>query len=142
MTDLSPSTTNLLLSISSFSGGKLTHRKDLGMLIEIARRQKKDATLDELSFLAKFVSRAYGIMQRIGKDGEGYDRIAKQFSSNMENASGLAKSLLEGAPADVREYFTTTYFALTTTSMRNLLDLFYDLSWYKNWLIDHPATQR
>lgn len=139
---LSPSTSKLLTSIDSFSGSKLVHREDLGKLIELAARQTKESTLDELSFFAKFISRAYTIMKRIGKEGEGYDRIEEQFNDTLEKAITLARALLEGAPVDVQRHFTVTYFGMTTTSLTNLLDLFYDLSWYKNWLIDHPEMRQ
>ena len=136
------STTDLLATLDTFSGSKLTHRDDLGLLIETARKHSLNKSLEELSFLAKFVSRAYGIMKRIGMHGEGYDTVAKEFSVNLENAKGLLRKLLSGTPIDVRRRFDETYLAMTATSVQNLLDLLYDLSWYKNWLIDHRPDRR
>jgi hypothetical protein len=139
---LSPATTSLLTSINSFSGGKLTRGDDLGVLIETATSHAKRDTLDELSFLAKFVSRIYGIMQRIGKDGEGYQRVAEQFTLNLEKATALVRLLIGSSPTEIQRHFNATYFVTTTTALQNLLNLFYDLSWYKNWRLDHPDEER
>lgn len=138
---LSPVSTRLLESLDAFSGNKLTRRDDLGVLIELALSHSRTATLEELSFLAKFISKAYGIMKRIGKDGEGYEPVAKEFEANLEKARTLATQLLTAAPADTRQRFEETYLGLNPTSFQNLLDLFYDLSWYKNRLIDNPQKQ-
>ncbi len=135
---LTSSTENLLASLDAFSGNKLTRRTDLGLLLETAFQHKEESLLHELSFLAKFVSKSYGIMARIGKDGEGYESVAKEFSQNLEKATGLTRVLIMKAPPSVQEEFSTAYFATTPSSLQNLLDLYYDLSWYKNWLIDHP----
>jgi len=134
----SSSTESLLASLDAFSGNKLTRRTDLGLLLETAFQHRQESLLHELSFLAKFVSKAYGIMTRIGKDGEGYESVAIEFSRNLEKATALTRTLIEKAPSHLQEEFATTYFAMTSASLQNLLDLFYDLGWYKNWLIDHP----
>ena len=132
------STESLLASLDAFSGNKLTRRADLGILLENALHHGQEPMLHDLSFLAKFLSRAYGIMKRIGKDGEGYESVAKEFGQNLEKATALTRSLIEKAPPHIQKESSTTYLAMTAASLQNLLDLFYDLSWYKNWLIDHP----
>ena len=133
-----PSTENLLSSLDALSGNKLTRRADLGVLLECALKHQEKSALHELCFLAKFISKAHAIMTRIGKDGEGYEKVLNEFKANLEKATSLARTLIGQAPTHIQEEFATTYFAMTPTSFQNLLDLFYDLSWYKNWLIDHP----
>lgn len=135
---LDPSTSTLLAALETFSQHKLTRRNDLGTLIELAFRHDKRTLLDDLSFLAKFVSRSHGIMKRIGRDGEGYDKLSHQFGENLERATTLLRTLVKEAPEDVKSQFASTYFTMTQDAMQNLLALFYDLSWYKNWRIDHP----
>ena len=135
---LDPSTENLLTSLDAFSGNKLTRRKDLGLLLETAFQHREESLLRELSFVAKFVSKAHGIMIRIGKDAEGYQSMAKEFSENLEKATALTRTLIKKAPSHVQEEFASTYLAMTPASLQSLLNLFYDLSWYKNWLIDQP----
>jgi hypothetical protein len=134
---LSPETSSLLIRLRSFSGNRLTREQDLGSLLELGSASDRTAILEDLSFLAKFLSRTHGIMQRIGVKGEGYDALAREFQDSLQRASGLIRQLLEVAPAEVRQKMAATYLGLSHECLGNLLALLYDLSWYKNWLIDH-----
>lgn len=129
-------TGEFLRALDLFSGGKLTRAEDLGLLIDLSKKAGTDDVLAELCFVAKFLSRTRAIMLRIGPDGEGYDKLAKEFGANMEKAQALMEVLLAGAPQNVQSRFRTTYLAMTQPAMENLMALYYDLSWYKNWLID------
>ena len=132
----SAATSDLLDTLEELSQGKLSRRDDLGTLIELATRHDQMPVLDDLSFLAKFVSKTYGIMARIGKEGQGYDGLQREFAASLENAGQKIRSLIAGAPEGEREPFLLRYLSPTPDALRNLLALCYDLSWYKNWLID------
>jgi hypothetical protein len=135
---LSVSTSTLLDALVSFSGGKLTRRDDLGALIELSARQDRIAVLEDLCFLAKFLSKTYGIINRIDQNGDAFDRLSREFSYNLQKASSLVQTLVSDAPKEVQERFARTYLSLEAGTLRDFLALCYDLSWYKNWLIDHP----
>jgi hypothetical protein len=107
---VSPSTSALVDALDAFSQHKLTRKSDLGILLELATRPDAKATLEQLSFTAKFISRTFGIMGR---------------------------SLLQQAPPGTQEHFASTYYAPSPEALEHHLALLYDLSWYKNWLIDH-----
>lgn len=132
----SDATEEFLRMLQRFSGGKLTRTQDLGTLIELGRREGMDNILSELSFVAKFLSRTHGLMARIGREGEGYDKLAQEFGSGMERARVLVEALVAAAPDVVRQHFHATYLSMTQPGVQNLMALYYDLSWYKNWLID------
>ena len=134
---LSTSTRELLEAVEALSANTLKRRNDLGILIGLAERNDARHTLDDLAFSAKFVVNVHGIMKRIGPGGEGYDKLGAEFSVHIEKATGLTGSLLASAPSSVQEQFAEAYFALTPAGLQNLLALFHDLAWYKNWLIDH-----
>lgn len=136
---LSASTSGLLSALDDFSRHRLTRQEDLGILLELAFRRQLAGALGELAFSAKFVSRTHGIMKRIGKDGAGYVALEKQFGEQLEAATGLVRMLTADAPEGTRDRFAREYFSLTPDALGNLLALFYDLSWYKNWLIDHET---
>jgi hypothetical protein len=138
---LSDSTQSFLAVLDTFSGNKLTRREDLGVLIELATLHRHDKELDELSFLAKFLSNVYAIMKKIGPGAQGYDKLVAQFQDNLPRAGALTLNLVEKSPQDVRDRFNSTYLAMTQDGMNNLLALLYDLSWYKNWCIDHPSMR-
>ncbi len=134
---LSPSTSTLVDSLDAFSQHKLTRKNDLGVLVELARISNAKQTLDELSFTAKFISRTFGIMRRIGAQDAAYDGLSRQFAGQLEKAEALGRSLLEHAPAGTGEQFASTYYARSPEALERHLALLYDLSWYKNWLIDN-----
>lgn len=135
---LSHETHALVAQLRSFSGRKLTREGDLGILLELAVRLRQERQLEDLSFHAKFVSRTYGIMKRIGQDGNGYDKLLNEFNENVIAASNLVRSLVSGGSPEIQEHFSSTYLTMTPQALDNLLELFYDLGWYKNWLIDKP----
>jgi hypothetical protein len=140
--ELSTATASLLSELDTFSGGTIAHRPDLGILLESGRVQPGSGLLEELSFFAKFLHRTYGIMTRIGRKGEGYDRLANEFSVAVAKTRALVTTLIAGSPGDVRERFTATYLAMTQEGLENLISLCHDLGWYKNWLIDTKRERK
>jgi hypothetical protein len=140
--ELNPATVSLLSELETFSGGKITRRSDLGMLLECGRSGPDRDVLDELGFFSKFLHRTYGIMMRIGPGGEGYDRLSREFTGAVEKTRALMTSLIAKSRGDERETFTGTYLAMTQEALDNLLALCHDLSWYKNWLIDSHRLRK
>lgn len=136
---LSKTTVDLLATLDTFSGRKLTRREDLGALIELATLSNRQTELNNLSFFAKFISKTIGIMKRIGKNGEGYDKLEHEFTEAIEKSRALLTTLLAPAPSATRQHFSNQYLVLTPDALQNLLSLCYDLSWYKNWMIDQRA---
>lgn len=136
---LGQSTVELLSSLDALSNHKLTCRNDLGLLIELATLLERPDVLERLSFHGKFVSKTYGIMQRVGKENQGYENLTREFTVALEQVRTLVDTLLSSAPLETKQAFSSTYLSLTPESLRHLLALSYDLSWYKNWLIDRPG---
>jgi len=134
--ELNPAIVSLLSELESLSGGKIKRRSDLGILLESGRIEPEREILDELGFYAKFLHRTYGIMTRTGRDGDGYERLAHEFSEAVGKTRTLIASLLAGVPGEVREQFAAVYLSMSRESLENLLSLCHDLGWYKNWLID------
>ena len=139
---LSSSTVSLLSALDTISANTLARRSDLGTLIELGSAPGVHEKLEELSFYAKFVDRAHKILERIGRGGEGYDRLAAEFAGTMEKAVALLTTMIDTAPPEVRAHFATAYFAMTQEAVAGLLELFHDLAWYKNWLLDERQQHR
>lgn len=138
---LTPSTTTLLDTLDALSQRRLSHREDLGVLLDLGALPDRSATLDDLAFRAKFLTRTFGIMQRIGREGNGYDRLETEFAVSMDAARGHLRSLLSGAPDNIRDRFSSSYLALTPGGLSNLMALLGDLAWYKNWLLDSKQAR-
>ena len=138
--DNSPSTASLLTALEQLSGGKLRRQEDLGALIELGKRHNGDNTLADLSFHAKFVSNAYRIMKRIGPGADGFDKLSQEFNTGIAKVSTLLRTLIDTADRPYRERFESAYFSMNPDALENLLALCYDLSWYKNWLLEQNTA--
>jgi len=137
-----PPLDRLLDDLRTLSGGRLRKEHDLRMLLETARTCGRGEELEELSFLAKFLHRTHGIMLRIGRDGEGYQRLADEFGRSLERATGIARTVMHAIAEPERSRLERDYLAMSPASLGRLLDLFHDLGWYKNWLIDTGRSRR
>ena len=137
----SSSTVSLLAALDTASRGQLKRRDDLGILLDLGASPDQSATLVDLAFHSKFLTRTFGIMQRIGREGNGYDRLESEFAVNMEVARGHLRSLLSGAPDTIRDRLSSSYLALTPGGLSNLMALLGDLAWYKNWLLDSKQAR-
>jgi len=130
------STVSLLAALDTSSRGQLKRRDDLGIVLDLGAFPERSAALDDLAFRSKFLTRTFGIMQRIGRDGSGYDRLETEFAAGLEVVRGHLRTLLGDAPDEVRDRLTASYLAMTPGGMSNLMALLGDLTWYKNWLLD------
>jgi hypothetical protein len=135
---LSAPTLKLLNDVDGFSGSKLRRREDLGFLFELAHVSNAEDALADLSFQAKFLSRTFGILQRIGRGAEGADRLTGECERAIIAVREALRILVAGAPEGDRTQFSTRYLADSPEALQELLHLSYDLSWHKNWLLDHP----
>lgn len=134
---LSQNTKSLLAEITAASGNTLKRAMDLGTLIELSEKHGMQETMDDLAFSSKFISKSFDVMQRIGKEGNGYDKLAGEFAAQIKRSQELLNGLLTRADAMTAAHFRSHYLEMNTLTMTNLLQLFHDLSWYKNYLIDH-----
>ncbi len=138
--NLSPETKSFITQLQEFSQQKIQRPTDLATLLELSRTSNLQHILDELTFIAKFVSNTFVVMKRIGVDADGYDTLSIEFKDKFEKASSLAQQIVLHAPDDVRQYLTTTYFELNGETMGNFMQLLHDLAWVKNWTIDRPKN--
>lgn len=137
---LSQTTKALLSEINAASGYRLQRSMDLGVLLELAHQHALHTVLDDLAFCAKFLSKSFDLMKRIGKEAEGYDKLETEFTAQLKKSHTLINRLLEHADALTTSHFAGMYLSMDTIAMQNLMQLFHDLSWYKNYLIDQSHS--
>jgi hypothetical protein len=131
---LSAPTSSLLQEIDAFSGHRLLRREDLGLLIDCAEQSGESGVLADLAFQAKFARKTRGIMERIGRDGEGYDRLARELSLAVDHVRKHLGAFVNRCPE--LEPARARYLSMSPGALEELFSLMNDLSWYKNWLID------
>lgn len=137
--EISLETQEFVRQIDDFSHHKLTYRAEVATLIELARWKKEEHRISEIAFLAKFLSNAYGILKRSSPETQGYEKLTKEFQENLDKAVQELRGLLENATAETRERFSSRFLSMTAEGFGNLMTLLYDLSWVKNWYLDHEA---
>ena len=131
-----PTSSRLLAELDAASGGRLQRRDDLAIVLACGEAEDRRPLLADLSFHAKAAHGLRGIMARIGRDGEGYGKLEKEFLEAVGQMRTLLSGLLRGAPEDVLPRLRADYLAMTQDALENLLALAQDVRWYKNWLID------
>ncbi len=137
---ISPETTHLVEEVEVLAHQRLHNSADLAVLLEIAKSQPQEQVLDNLSFLSKFLTKTFAVMTRIGKNGEGYEKLSREFTENLEKATSQLRAMMNEAPDDVRRRFTSEYFTMSPDALNRLMHLLNDLSWYKNWKIDRRSA--
>jgi hypothetical protein len=75
-------------------------------------------------------------MNRIGADGEGYEKLSAEFESNIQKLSSLLKEILVDARDDIRQSQTALFLSLTPDSLERLMLLLRDLTAVKDWVVD------
>ncbi len=138
---LSQKTKTLLTSINKASGNRLKRSMDLGALIEIAEENSSGELLNDLAFSAKFISKSFDLMQRIGKEGNGYEKLSEEFSEQIKKSQLMIKQFLSLSDPMTKAHFTGSYLEMNTLTMQNLMQLYHDLSWYKNYQLDQRPAQ-
>jgi hypothetical protein len=133
-------TQEILKDIAAISPRPLTFAEEMGILIDTAFSAQLEPSLDELSFQAKFANKTFGIMRRIGKDANGYDKLEKEFAASVERGKVLLQKISDHASADMGTRIVSGFLTLTPESFDRLMTLFRDLSWYKNYRIDSGSS--
>ncbi len=136
---LSPETEQFLEQLDRLSNNSLIHRNEVGVVLELSRRNKQQAPLAELAFGAKFCWNTYSMLKRIGPGAEGYEQVMSEFQQNAVETLSLLTVILRDATDDVRTLFEGKFFISTQESIQAQIELFRDISWIKNWTIDHRS---
>jgi len=134
--EISPETRDFVRQLNDFSAHKLTHQDDVAVLLELTRTNNLRRELEEIAFLAKFLSNTHTILKRSSNDADGYNKLSQEFRSNLEKVVAALRGIVAEAPSTTREVFSSRYFSVTAEGFENLINLLYDLSWLKNWIID------
>ena len=135
---MNPQSQRLVRELQIFSGNRIERPEDLCLLLDLsAAADGTSSVMNELSFSAKFLHNTSRILTRIGSDATGYDALSREFGQVIEKVLLILRSLIQDAPESAQREFAERYLEMTPSSMKNLLSLMQDVSWYKNWLIDH-----
>jgi hypothetical protein len=109
---ISKETEQFLEQLDRISKDSLVHRSDIGIILELTHSHNLKTQLAELAFGAKFCWNTYSTMS-------------------------LLKVLLGHSTDDICTHFKNKFFSVTEASLQTQIELLHDISWIKNWSIDH-----
>jgi hypothetical protein len=133
---ISPNSDNFatfIRDLQVYSNSKLFFTAEMEFLLsETVLRQMGQPLLDA-AFHAKFIVKTQEVMRRIGPNADGFDKLAAELQASIEKASSLLKTIVKEADEGVKKTFTHTFFRMDSEGFSNLMKLFSDLAWLKNW---------
>jgi hypothetical protein len=104
--------------------------------LEFAWASNRVQIIEDAVFHAKFVTRAFEIMRRIGRDAEGFAKMEAEFKTSTEKALTLLRTLVKDSPDEMKQHFLQNFFSPTEENLPRVLSLFTELTWVKNWMVD------
>ena len=130
------SSKEIFQEVYNFSRQKLKQSDDLERLIEISIQSDKLTILEKIAFTAKYLQGLFTIIQRGDKiiDQEIFKKYTAEYSENIEQLKNNLKTILSEGSEFYKKIFEEKYFSLTQSSISNLNNLCYDLSWLKMYL--------
>ncbi|MBI3587106.1 MAG: hypothetical protein HY088_08260 [Ignavibacteriales bacterium] len=134
--NIRPATAQFIKELEVASDRKLHYPQEIAQLIDLAHEGGKVEVLEDVVFHAKFLTKSFGVMKRIGMDGEGYDKLSAEFQTGMEKVTTLLKTIIKESPAEIKNYFVGMFFSLSHENLANLMKLLVDLAMIKNWMLD------
>jgi hypothetical protein len=134
--EISPKTRDFIRQLNDFSAHRLICQDDLAVLIELGLTKDLKKELEEIAFLAKFLSSTYAILKRRSSDAVGHDKLSSEFQINLDRVTEMLKRIVAEAPPTTKEDFSSRFFSLTVDGFENLMNLLSDFGWLKNWIND------
>jgi hypothetical protein len=131
-----PETEQFVSELQKFSERLFIHKDAIAVLLDEARARGTMQVFEDLVFLAKFLSKTYDLLRRIGPDGDGFQKISAEFQENLERANTFVMTLVKESPKPVKQNMVENFLRLDQESMTRFMALLRELAWVKNWMID------
>ena len=125
--------------LEKYARRNFAYKAEVGELIELAWSSNMTGVLEDAAFHAKFITRSFDIMRRIGRDAEGYMKLESEFKTSSEKALTLLRTLVKDSPDDVKRHFLDNFFSPHEENLPRVLQLLAELTWIKNWMVDGKA---
>jgi hypothetical protein len=111
---------------------RISYKSYLTELISAICNTGKKELLGEIIFLGKFLHNAMNIMNRIGANGEGYEKLQSEFVKNTDKLIGQLKVVSIGLKNEFDEFA----LAESLESFKNFSSFVEDLNLLKNYELD------
>ncbi|MBM4160925.1 MAG: hypothetical protein FJ217_07490 [Ignavibacteria bacterium] len=131
-----PETSRFISELEQHANRKLNHPYEVAELLDAARESDNIRLFEDAIFHAKFITKSFGVMQRIGADGEGYDKLSAEFQLSLDKAATLIRQIAETMSEGRRQHHRALFFSLDQESLSRFMEFLDDLSLVKNWRVD------
>ena len=126
-----------LRSVEQFAGKSFRYRREILELLDLSLARSQRQLFDDLVFNAKFITNALNILKRVGADNADAAKLGAELGEMMEKTTTLLRTIIKEAPEGPRQHFLDSILALNQGAMTNLTGLLAELSWVKNYQLDH-----
>lgn len=127
---------SLITDIESMNGKNLSNRSEISMIIETAKLYGMVDTFNRFIFLGKFLFNTRNIMNRTGKNSEGYEKLSNEFQDNSKLFLQDLEAIIEASAEDAKDCLLRFISFQNTTDFQDFMKLIEDLSLLKNYEID------
>jgi hypothetical protein len=134
--NIRPDIAEFVADLEVFSKRKLNYPLEVGEILQITIQTGLTNEFEELIFQTKFLVRTQDVMNQIGSEAQGFEKLSMEFQSSVKKSVDLLKMLVGRTAADVMQKYSDTFFAMEAESFARLMKFYSDLSWIKNWQID------
>jgi hypothetical protein len=131
-----PDIAEFIANLEAFGKRKMNYPMEVGEILQIAFQTGLTNEFEDLIFQAKFLVRTREVMQHIGCEAEGFEKLSTEFQAGVKKSMDLLKMLIGRATGDVTQIYSGSFFAMDSESFDRLMKFYTDLSWIKNWQID------
>jgi hypothetical protein len=127
---------NLLLEIEKRNGKNFSFRRHVMIIIEVSCLNEMSETFNRLIFLGKFLHNTNNMMNRIGKEAEGYKALLTEFMAHTNEVINILKKIADATPEGIRNELKSYLNIQTESDFKNFIKLMEDLSRLKNFELD------
>lgn len=129
--EFSRDTDMILTYLDNYTPHGLRKRNDLGMLLEIGAQTGLAKEFNDLVFTGKIVWNLYTTLRRSG-GGKDAAALQQEFATNINTLRERLLPFAAHTPEDARERFEKIYLGTNDGTLRNLVDLAFDLAQLKD----------
>jgi hypothetical protein len=129
---ISKDTEEVLRFLDYTSGNNLRKRNDLGIILELGASLGNDELVSKIIFNGSYLWNVFSALRKAGSESEEVQNLKNEFERIAIEITINLKELISTSEEDDIERFEKIYFADTTGSLRNLIDLAHDIAELKN----------
>jgi hypothetical protein len=133
-----PSAVTLFASVQDAAHGTLRHEDTVRDII-FGLIPEHEQILQKLGFNAKFLSRTWDVMRRLGRDDPARDQLKTVYTQELETTKAMLADSTSHMAEDRGNALQRKFLINESTAFTSLLELLRDLAWIQNVRLDRRA---